>query len=209
MNKEKAWALLGHSSLSTPAVKRVPNGVTLVLLAKCGRQFNVNNRFRRIFKNDKKITRYLAHNKSKNVYTSGNKYTNQIVYLESNNTMPHGLVTLPMNIRAIHNHNTFVRGSVKISNAINIVKNRGGGILFGMFCRGTPGVRKTVSGLKTFLPGKKSQMVFRKGNMVNNGTMYKEIMNVRHIMKKKTVKPSKHKYTRKTINRPVLNYGNL
>ena len=207
MNKEKAWALLGHSSLSTTAVERVPAGVTLVLLAKCGRQFNANNRFHRIFKNNNKITKYLAHNKTKNVYTSGDRYTNQFIQMEKNNEISHGLVSLPINIRAIHNYNSIARGRIKISNAVNIIKNKGGGVLFGMFCRGTPGVRKTKNGEKTLL----KQKVILKGNNVNNGTIYREIMNVRHIIKNKTIKPAKHKYKRKTIpiHNSVLNYGNL
>jgi hypothetical protein len=125
--------------------------------------------------------------------------------MEANNKIPHGLVSLPINIRAIHNHNSIIRGNVKISNAVNIIKNKGGGVLFGMFCRGTPGVIKTKNGQKTLLQKK----VILKGNNVNNGTIYKEIMNIRHIIKNKTIKPAKHKYKRKTIYSSVLNYGNF
>jgi len=202
MNKEPMWALLGHSKLNSPSWSRVPRGTTLVLLAKCGRQFDANNRFKRIFKSENKIAKYLSHNKSKNVYTSGNKYTNQVVHMNAVNNLPHGLVTLPRNISGIHNQNSLVRGSIRVSNALNIIKNRGGGVLFGMFCRGTPGVRKVRSGHKTLL----GRLNVKKGNTIVKP--YNQVMNIRKLIKSKTMKPHKHKYTLKSVpRRMVLNYN--
>ena len=139
MYEGKTWILMGHSTLHSPVTRKVPKGVTLVLMAKCGRQFVANNNFREAFKSNNLINEYLELNTNKNVYTSGNKYTNQFVQLEIGNNLPHGLCKLPMNIRAANYRLSNIKGRPKISNALKTVKNPGGGVLIGMFCRGTPG----------------------------------------------------------------------
>jgi len=195
---------MGHSTLSSPVNRVVPNGITLVLMAKCGRQFNKNNNFHKTFKNEQLINKYLEHNTNKNVYKSGNKYTNQYIQLETNNGLPHGLFNLPINIRAANYRFSGIRGRPRISNVLDKVKK---GVVIGMFCRGTPGVRKLRSGVKTV-----GNLNVRKGQRGPFGSPYNRILQKRKRIKSATVKPLHHTYTRKgspTQSRALLNYGNL
>ena len=198
------YALLGHSRINNTNVKKVPKGVTLVLLAKCGRQFNANNKFHAIFKNNKKINKFLEFNTNKEVYPSGSNYTNQVVRLESLNTMPHGLVTLPINIRAISNHNSIARGNVKISNALSIINRKGGGIMFGVFCRGTPNVYKVASGRKII----SKRLVVTKGQKGPFGS-YNNVLKKRKEIKNRVVRATHRVYKRPITKPNVLNYGNF
>lgn len=206
--KEKAYLLMGHSTLRSPVSRKVPSGVTLVLMAKCGRQFNKNNKFRDMLKNNKSINEYLKHNENKNVYKSGNNYTNQKVKLTVQNGLPHGLFNLPINIRAANYRFSYVKEEPKISEVLNIVKRRGGGVVIGMFCRGTPGIRKLRSGVKTV-----ANLNVRKGQRGPFGSPYNGLLRERKRIKSETAKPLHHTYTRKGSpsqpSRPLLNYGNL
>ena len=101
--------------------------------------------------NNSAINKYLANTSNKNIHLENNKYTNQLVHLNANNNIPHGLVQLPRNIRAIHGPDSLMHGTVKISDALKIVHNKGGGVVFGMFCRGTRGTLKTGPGKKVLL----------------------------------------------------------
>ncbi len=187
--KEKSWVLMGHSTLRSPTTKKVPRNVTLVLMSKCGRQFNKNDTFHKIFKSDSLINKYLEHNKNKNVYESGNNYTNQFVQLETNNGLPHGLYSLPTNIRSVDYRFSEIRGRPKISNVLKTVKDRGGGVVIGMFCRGTPGVHKVRSGLKTV-----GNLRISKGQKGPFGSPYNEILRSRKNIKSKTIKARKHTF---------------
>jgi hypothetical protein len=202
--KEKAWLLMGHSTLSSPVTKVVPPGVTLVLMAKCGRQFNKNNKFHKTLKSNNLINKYLEQNTNKNVYTSGNEYTNQFVQLETNNGLPHGLFQLPINIRAAQYRHSYIKGRPRISNVLSKVGN---GVVIGMFCRGTPGVRKLRSGVKTVL-----NLNVRKSQKGPFGSVYNRLLAERKRIKAATKKPLKHVYSRigtQASQRQVLNYGNL
>jgi len=203
--KETSWILMGHSTLQSPVTKKVPKGVTLILMAKCGRQFNKNNNFHKTFKSNNLINKYLENNTNKNVYTNGNNYTNQFVQLETENNLPHGLFKLPINIRAANYRLSTIKGRPRISNALEKVHNLGGGVVFGMFCRGTPGVRKTQSGVKTV----GGNIIVRKGQKRSFGSPYNELLNIRKKIKLATVHPTKNTYKRKGSTRKVLNYGNL
>ena len=199
--KEKAWLLMGHSTLSSPVTKVVPPGVTLVLMAKCGRQFNKNNEFHKTLKSNQLINEYLKTNTNKNVYTSGNEYTNQFVQLETNNGLPHGLFQLPINIRAAQYRHSYIKGRPRISNVLSKVK----GVVIGMFCRGTPGVRKLRSGVKTV-----GNLNVRKSQKGPFGFPYNTLLAERKLIKAATKKPLKHVYSRiGTQGPPPLNYGNL
>ena len=203
--KEKAWILMGHSTLRSPVTRKVPSGVTLVLMAKCGRQFNKNNKFRNMLMSNKNINNYLKHNNNKNVYKSGNNYTNQIVKLNIQNGLPHGLFNLPINIRAANYRFSYATGQPKISKVLDNVKRRGGGVVIGMFCRGTPGIRKLRSGVKTV-----ANLNIRKGQRGPFGSPYNRILQERKRIKSETAKPLHYTYTRKgSPSRPLLNYGNL
>jgi hypothetical protein len=202
--KEKAWLLMGHSTLSSPVTKVVPPGVTLVLMAKCGRQFNKDNKFHKTLKSNNLINKYLEHNTNKNVYGSGNEYTNQFVQLETDNGLPHGLFQLPVNIRAAQYRHSYIKGRPRISNVLAKV---GSGVVIGMFCRGTPGVRKLRSGVKTVL-----NLNVRKGQKGPFGSLYNRLLSERKRIKAATKKPTKRVYVRpgtKVPQRQVLNYGNL
>jgi hypothetical protein len=201
--KEKAWVLMGHSTLENPVTRKVPKGVTLVLMTKCGRQFNQNNKFHQIFKKNNLINKYLTTTKTKNVFTNGNNYTNQFVQLETNNGLPHGLYNLPTNIRSANYRFSYARGRPRISNVLTIVKDRGGGVVFGMFCRGTPGVKKLRSGVKTV-----GNLSIRKGQKGPFGSPYNKILENRKSIKSKTIRSKTHTYTRK-VNNSALNYGNF
>ena len=204
------YALLGHSRINRVNVKKVPNGTTLVLLAKCGRQFNKNNKFEKIFKNQNKINNYLGNQmQNKNVYTAGSSYTNQVIHLSALNNLPHGLIQLPTNIHTIRNSNSLAHGNIKISNALQIIKDKGGGIMFGVFCRGTKGVRKLNSGVKILFYKKPHQLIIKKGQKGPFGPIYNKVLRKRKEIKK-LVKTAPFKTYMVPKKSPVkLNYGNF
>jgi hypothetical protein len=149
-----------------------------------------------MFKRNNLINKYLEHNKNKNVYLSGNKYTNQFVQLEINNGIPHGLFNLPVNIRAARYVSSQIKGRPRISNVLERV---GPGVVIGMFCRGTPGVSKLRSGLKTV-----GTRTIKKGEQY-----YNEALALRRQIKGATMRPKTHVYKRKNIQLQTLNYGNF
>ena len=157
--------------------------------------------------NNSAINKYLANTSNKNIHLENNKYTNQLVHLNANNNIPHGLVQLPRNIRAIHGPDSLMHGTVKISDALKIVHNKGGGVVFGMFCRGTRGTLKTGPGKKVLL----NEKVILKGLKGPHGSPFNNLLKTRKNIKGRVIKPKAPKsYKRRVVTKaPALNYGNF
>ncbi len=150
--------MLGHSSTSKRVeTRKVPFGVTLVLLSSCLMFFNNDVAMMDAFKNQTSLNKFLEPLQNTNsanvkrlkgvreIYHGGDEYPeHHITMPKENRGMLHGVYNLPRNFKTVRRNNAMFNTrnneSTMLSGVLDKVSRGGGGVVFGAFCRSLPGV---------------------------------------------------------------------
>lgn len=152
-----AYAVLGHSGTNmNGTIRVVPPNVTLVFLTACLRVYQENNIVLPMFKNKTSLNSFFNNIKPTNsnyvqsikrireVYPPNRPYLDYSISMPTTNKMLHGVYNLPRNFNTQNRSNalfgTNKKGSITLSDVLQHVSERGGGVVFASICRSVPGV---------------------------------------------------------------------